>query len=130
MLENPINRPEFAWVDGQLLYKGKLFVPKGSTLIPLMLKGGHDGQIRGHSRFLKTYKRISANVYWTGMKLDIQRYVRHCPVCQQSKYVALSLGGLLQPLPVPHQIWEDVSMDFIKGLPKSVGRDSILVVVD
>ena len=95
-----------------------------------MLKEGHDGQIGGHSWFLESYKRISTNVYWTGMKRDIQQYVRHCPVCQQNKYVAMSPGELLQPLPVPHQIWEDVSVDFIEGLPKLVGKDSILVVVD
>ncbi|KAH0747800.1 hypothetical protein KY290_027032 [Solanum tuberosum] len=36
----------------------------------------------------------------------------------------------LQPLPVPERIWEDVSLDFIVGLPKSGGFDTILVVVD
>ena len=40
-------------------------------------------------------------------------------------------GGELQPLPVPAWKWEDVSMDFITGLPKtSKGFDSIWVVVD
>lgn len=37
---------------------------------------------------------------------------------------------MLQPLPVPKQVWEDISLDFITGLPKSSRFGTILVVVD
>jgi hypothetical protein len=33
--------------------------------------------------------------------------------------------GLLQLLHIPNQIWEDISMGFIIGVPKSKGKDAI-----
>ncbi|KAH9309936.1 hypothetical protein KI387_037847, partial [Taxus chinensis] len=38
--------------------------------------------------------------------------------------------GLLQPLSIPSERWEEVSMDFITGLPKSEGKSVIMVMVD
>ena len=38
--------------------------------------------------------------------------------------------GLLQPLAIPSQLWEEVSMDFIIGLPKSEGKSVIMVIAN
>ena len=64
------------------------------------------------------------------MKQYVTETIAACHICQKGKYLTSSPVGLLQPLPIPNAVWEDISMDFIIGLPKSKGFDSILVVVD
>ena len=51
-------------------------------------------------------------------------------VCQQNKVETIKTPGLLQPLAIPSQHWEEVSMDFITRLPKSEGKNVIMVIVD
>ena len=65
------------------------------------------------------------------MKIEIARYIAKCDTCQKVKAIHLRSAGELQPLPIPAWKWEDISMDFIVGLPKtSKGFDSIWVIVD
>lgn len=45
-----------------------------------------------------------------------------CEICQRSKYSTLAS--------IPTQVWMDVSMDFLGGLPKVRGKDTVMVVVD
>jgi len=122
--------PQFSVEHGRLLYKGRLALPQSLPLIAAILSESHSSPTGGHSGFLRTYKRLTSELYWVGMKRDIKKFVEECPICQQSKNLALSPAGLLQPLPIPHLVWEDISMDFIEGLPKSGGYNSLLVVVD
>jgi hypothetical protein len=68
--------------------------------------------------------------YWKGLKSDVMLFVQQCQICQQAKSERVHPAGLLQPLPVPRGAWEEITMDFIEGLPKSEGFDIILVVVD
>lgn len=79
---------------------------------------------------MKTQKKIAELFFWEGMMTDIRRFVAACSVCQRQKYSTLAPGGLLQPQPVPVQVWEDLSMDFVKGLPRSQGKNTVMVVVD
>src|SRR6185312_8564297 len=65
------------------------------------------------------------------MKRKIVKYVSECDICKRVKASHLRSDGLLQPLSIPSWKWEDISMDFIVGLPKtSKGYDSIWVIVD
>ena len=90
----------------------------------------HTSPLGGHSGFLKTYHRVKKEFFWDGLKSDIQKFVAECLVYQNNKVETIKTLGLLQPLAIPSQRWEEVSMDFITGLPKSEGKSVIMVVVD
>lgn len=74
--------------------------------------------------------RISKNFTWPGLREDIKQLVANYIDCQVTKYETQRVVGLLCPLPVPHRPWEDLSLDFIVGLPAYHGNTTILVVVD
>lgn len=77
-----------------------------------------------------TYSRIVRLFAWPKLKLSVKRFVAGCATCKQAKPEHVKYPGLLQPLPVPEQAWEMVTLDFVEGLPMSRGYNSILVVVD
>jgi len=63
------------------------------------------------------------------MKKEIAAFVACCDNCCRVKVVHMKVG-LLQPLQIFGWKWEEISMDFIFGLPTSVkGYDSIWVIV-
>lgn len=91
----------------------------------------HDSPIGGHLGLEKTMDKLTRVFYWKNMQDDVIRYLQSCQACQMVKPMNQSKFGLLQPLPIPEQPWEQVSMDFITGLPPTTkGNDSILVFVD
>jgi hypothetical protein len=130
LIGDPLSHPGYQLRGGKLFHEGRVVIPKDSPRIPWVLHEFHDTSTGGHPGYLRTCKKIASVVYWEGMRKNIKEYVDACEVCQRNKYQTLSPGGLIQPLPVPKQVWTDISMDFIGGLPKVHGVDTIMVVVD
>ena len=83
-----------------------------------------------HGGHAKTYNHIASTYYWPKMSRDIKRYVSTCDICQKTKSQRHTPVRLLQPIPIPSQPFEVVSIDFIPELPSSSGFDNILVIMD
>jgi hypothetical protein len=84
----------------------------------------------GHFGAKKTEDALAGYFFWPKMRRDVERFVARCTTCQKAKS-RLNPHGLYMPLPVPSARWENISMDFVLGLPRTrKGRDSIFVVVD
>lgn len=95
----------------------------------------HNAPTAGHQGRSKTIRRIREQFYWDGMSADIKAYVRACLVCQLTKPRQHQPYRTLAPLPVPTQPFQEISMDFITGLPPSISVhgpacNAVLVVVD
>ena len=65
------------------------------------------------------------------MKKEVNEFFLVCLVCQKAKIEQQKSLGKLQPLEIPEWKWDNISMDFMVGLPRTPkGLDSIWVIVD
>jgi hypothetical protein len=108
--------------EGLILHGRRVFIPSSSKLIPSILEAAHS---TGHGGVQKTLHRLRADFFIHKDKTLVQDWVKSCATCQRNKTESLHPAGLLQPLEVPIQIWTDISMDFIEGLPKVHGKSVI-----
>jgi len=123
--------PQHILKDGLLFWRHRLLIPvEARSVILQILHEFHSSAIGGHARFLCTRTRVATYFYWSGMRRDISAFIRQCQVCQQAKSLQTFPAGLLSPLPIPNQVWEDVIMDFITGFPLSRGYFVIFVIID
>ena len=90
----------------------------------------HNTSIAGHLGVGNTYELLHCSYYWPNMQSFVRKYVRHCHVCKQSKDSQSKKQGILQPLPVPEQHWQNINIDLVTGIPKVQGCDAILTVVN
>ncbi|TAQ83295.1 hypothetical protein B7494_g8382 [Chlorociboria aeruginascens] len=120
--------------DGLLRKNGTVYVPPVVALREELLRQCHDDPIAGHFGFSKTYELLRRYYYWDSMRKDVKEWVRRCDTCQRVKARRHKPYGKLGMLPVPKTPWEEISCDFITGLPSSKDHlgnvyDAVFVVI-
>jgi hypothetical protein len=117
-----------------LRYNNRIFVPPEPAIRAELLKIHHDDPLAGHFGKMKTLELLSRAYFWLQMEKEVKEYINSCAVCQGTKALKQRPAGALQSLPRPEGPWEELTMDFITGLPPSRRGegvfDAIWVVVD
>jgi hypothetical protein len=119
--------------EGTLWFKKRLIVPQREALKKKILDEAHKSRYSIHPGSTKMYHDQRQQFWWTRMKREVARYIFECNTYRKVKvdYMKPGGGGLLQPLSIPKWKWDDISMDFIVGLPMMAHNfDSIWVIVD
>ncbi|KAB5588096.1 Transposon Tf2-7 polyprotein [Ceratobasidium theobromae] len=119
---------DYDWTSSLLHYKGQVVVPQNQHIHNLILQESHDHPLAGHQGQARTLKMISRQYWWPNMTREVNKYVETCEQCQRSKGAKQHV--VLKPLEIPGSPWEWITYDMIVKLAKSMGFDSVLVVVD
>jgi hypothetical protein len=117
--------------DGLLTHFKQVCVPGIGGLRKEIMSKAHHSPYIVHPGGTKMYHNVNGSYWWNNMKKDIVKFVEQCLTCQQVKAEHQRPAGKLKPLVIPKWKWDEITMDFILGLPKTpIGEDSIWVVVD
>lgn len=129
ILDQPDVHQDFSVTNDLILHKGRIWLPQALPFTSTLLSEYHFTPTGGHMGIAKTLARLTENFYWKGIRQDVERFIASCVDCQHTKYETRKPAGLLCPLPIPLRPWEDLSLDFITGLPVFQGHTVILVVL-
>ena len=92
-------------------------VPKDHELRNQILDEARSSKLSIHPGSSKMYQDLKTHYWWTKIKKEITAYIARCDTCSRVKADHLKPTGLLQPLSILGWKWEEISMDFIIGLP-------------
>lgn len=87
------SRTSFKMQGDLFYYKSSLFVSVASLWHDLLLKEFHASSFAGHSEFLRTYKRLTHNFNWPGLKKNVKSFMATCDVCQRTHYETIKPPG-------------------------------------
>lgn len=119
------------WFRKPVAGPDQVVVPNDTALKSHIMNECHDAPLAGHPGFERTLDMVQRKFWWPAITRDVREHVRKCELCQRNKPSNRKPQGLLQPLSVPTERWQSVSIDFIVSLPTTArGFDAIAVFVD
>ena len=123
---------DFVLMDNDTLkFKDRLCIPHVGGLRRELLEEFHNSRFTVYHGGTKIYSDIKQLYWWLRFKRDIAKFIAQCFVYHQVKAEHQRPGGKLQPLCILEWKWENITMDFVSGLPKSLGgNDAVWVIVD
>eukprot|EP00854_Cymbomonas_tetramitiformis_P034597 gene34597-biopygen34145 len=119
-------------VAGEVLWRVaagryQLVLGEDSPLREVVFKEAHDSLSAGHTGREKTLERVLRRFWWKNASEDVAGWVASCPTCQSVRPRASYPDGLLNPHAIPQRNWQDVSVDFVNGLPLTTqGNDAFV----
>jgi hypothetical protein len=111
--------------NGRIQYRGKCYVPVDNQLWLRIIHNHHDSALARHQGTVKPFGLLERKHNSKDMPMQVAEYAQNCLNCQQSWTWRHSTFGVLRPLPVPGTAWENISMNFVVGLPECEGFDAI-----
>lgn len=107
--------------NGLLTSPEKIYIPEYDPLKLTVLQAHHDAPSAGHSSREKALVLVSCHYFMLKLQEYIAQYVQNCPTCRPTKPTTHGKHRVLLPLPIPQQEWQEVSRDFVAGLPEVRG---------
>ncbi|GJU55277.1 retrotransposon protein, putative, ty3-gypsy subclass [Tanacetum coccineum] len=114
--------------DGVVWFEDRLCVPNDQALREKVMTEAHSSPFTIHPGSTKMYRDLKQYFWWNGIKQDVATFVSKCMTCQQVKIEHQRASGLLQPLEIPMWKWDEISMDFVTGLPTTQKRHDAIWV--
>jgi hypothetical protein len=114
---------------GTFWFKETLVVPNKEALMKKILDEAHTSRYSIHLGSTKMYHDQRQLFWLTRMKREAARYVSECDTSQKVKAAYMKPGGLLQLLSIPKWKWDDISIDFIVGLPLMDHKFNLIWVI-
>jgi ribosomal protein L36 len=116
--------------DGVIYRNGRIYILNSQEIRDRILHDHHYSPDVGHPRIHQMLELVKRTFWWLMIKTDVKHYVKGCKQCQKNKSIRKPEHVPLNPLPIPENPWQEISIDMIGPLPKSEDQDAIIVIVD